>query len=209
MHATCLFVAYYTHAESYKIKSTMHAFSKMQEARADRGAINITLNSFGGPLNEPSMRSTDRRRLYPAIGALYPEATNTFQVCVVSDRIVSCCKRRLFACKESIRDAAAERRVFVVAFRVALVSLFVVGCVVSCAVSSFFFALFDRVFCSHPENPTGTRGEMPLTTSPILQALVCVECSARNSRGGVDRRYHAEKEGRVSCLASDRSVGQS
>lgn len=54
----------------------------MQEARADRGAINITLNSFGGPLNEPSMRSTDRRRLYPAIGALYPEATNAFQVCV-------------------------------------------------------------------------------------------------------------------------------
>lgn len=53
---------------------------QLQEARADRGAINITLNSFGGPLNEPSMRSTDRRRLYPAIGALYPEATNAFQV---------------------------------------------------------------------------------------------------------------------------------
>eukprot|EP00903_Cladosiphon_okamuranus_P007218 g7006.t1 len=52
---------------------------ELLEARADRGAINITLNSFGGPLNEPSMRSTDRRRLYPAIGALYPEATNAFQ----------------------------------------------------------------------------------------------------------------------------------
>ncbi|CAN0441468.1 unnamed protein product [Pylaiella littoralis] len=52
---------------------------ELLEARADRGAINITLNSFGGPLNEPSMRSTDRRRLYPAIGALYPEATNSFQ----------------------------------------------------------------------------------------------------------------------------------
>lgn len=53
---------------------------EMKEARADRGAINITLNSFGGPLNEPVMRTTDRRRLYPAIGALYPEATNSFQV---------------------------------------------------------------------------------------------------------------------------------
>lgn len=51
-----------------------------QEARADRGAINITLNSFGGPLNEPVMRTTDRKRLYPAIGNLYPEATNKFQV---------------------------------------------------------------------------------------------------------------------------------
>ncbi|CAM9461554.1 unnamed protein product [Chrysoparadoxa australica] len=47
-------------------------------ARADRNAINVTLNSFGGPLNEPHMRSTDRRRLYAAIGTLYPEGTNTF-----------------------------------------------------------------------------------------------------------------------------------
>lgn len=58
---------------------TLHLL-EMKEARADRGAINITLNSFGGPLNEPVMRTTDRRRLYPAIGALYPEATNSFQV---------------------------------------------------------------------------------------------------------------------------------
>lgn len=62
---------------------------ELQEARADRGAINITLNSFGGPLNEPSMRSTDRRRLYPAIGALYPEATNAFQVRVLCLRSLS------------------------------------------------------------------------------------------------------------------------
>lgn len=47
-------------------------------ARADRNSINITLNSFGGPLNEPQMRGTDRRRLYPAIGSLYPEATSDF-----------------------------------------------------------------------------------------------------------------------------------
>lgn len=44
-------------------------------ARADRAAINITLNSFGTPLNEPSMRETDRKRLYPSIGDLYPAGT--------------------------------------------------------------------------------------------------------------------------------------
>jgi V-type H+-transporting ATPase subunit d len=44
-------------------------------ARADRAAINITLNSFGTPLNEPTMRETDRKRLYPAIGELYPAGT--------------------------------------------------------------------------------------------------------------------------------------
>eukprot|EP00904_Undaria_pinnatifida_P009211 jgi/Undpi1/541/HiC_scaffold_10.g04005.m1 len=58
---------------------TATVMCELLEARADRGAINITLNSFGGPLNEPVMRTTDRRRLYPAIGALYPEATNSFQ----------------------------------------------------------------------------------------------------------------------------------
>ncbi len=47
-------------------------------ARADRHAINITLNSFGGPLNEPQMRGSDRHRLYPAIGTLYPECTSKF-----------------------------------------------------------------------------------------------------------------------------------
>lgn len=41
-------------------------------ARADRNAINITLNSFGTPLNDPSMRETERRNLYPSIGNLYP-----------------------------------------------------------------------------------------------------------------------------------------
>ncbi|TDH67008.1 hypothetical protein CCR75_006323 [Bremia lactucae] len=45
------------------------------KARADRIAINITLNSFGTPLNEPAMRISDRKPLYPSIGALYPEAT--------------------------------------------------------------------------------------------------------------------------------------
>ncbi|KAL4105385.1 hypothetical protein PRIC1_003452 [Phytophthora ramorum] len=45
------------------------------EARADRIAINITLNSFGTPLNEPAMRISDRTPLYPSIGMLYPDAT--------------------------------------------------------------------------------------------------------------------------------------
>ncbi len=47
-------------------------------ARADRHAVNITLNSFGGPLNDPQMRGSDRHRLYPAIGTLYPECTSKF-----------------------------------------------------------------------------------------------------------------------------------
>ncbi|RLN83288.1 hypothetical protein BBJ28_00012926 [Nothophytophthora sp. Chile5] len=45
------------------------------KARADRIAINITLNSFGTPLNEPAMRISDRKPLYPSIGTLYPDAT--------------------------------------------------------------------------------------------------------------------------------------
>jgi len=39
-------------------------------ARADRNAINITLNSFVTPLNDPTMRETERRNLYPSIGDL-------------------------------------------------------------------------------------------------------------------------------------------
>lgn len=45
-------------------------------SRADRYAINITLNSLGTPLNEPAMRETVRRRLYPSIGYLYPAVTD-------------------------------------------------------------------------------------------------------------------------------------
>ena len=44
--------------------------------RADTNAINITLNSFGTPLNEPAMRASDRKRLYPAVGHLYPAGTS-------------------------------------------------------------------------------------------------------------------------------------
>jgi len=45
--------------------------------RADTNAINITLNSFGTPLNEPGMRTSDRKRLYPAVGYLYPAGTTS------------------------------------------------------------------------------------------------------------------------------------
>jgi V-type H+-transporting ATPase subunit d len=44
-------------------------------ARADRAAINITLNSFGTPLNDATMRETDRKCLYFLIGDLYPAGT--------------------------------------------------------------------------------------------------------------------------------------
>mmetsp|Transcript_800 Transcript_800/g.2559 ORF Transcript_800/g.2559 Transcript_800/m.2559 type:complete len:170 (-) Transcript_800:448-957(-) len=48
-------------------------------AKADQRAINITLNSFGTPLNEPTMREGDgwptRKSLYPSIGFLYPQGT--------------------------------------------------------------------------------------------------------------------------------------
>lgn len=45
------------------------------KVRADTNAINITLNSFGTPLNEPAMRTTERKRLYPSVGHLYPVGT--------------------------------------------------------------------------------------------------------------------------------------
>ena len=50
------------------------------KAKADQRAINITLNSFHTPLNEPNMRDGDgwptRKSLYPSIGFLYPEGTD-------------------------------------------------------------------------------------------------------------------------------------
>ncbi|GLD98434.1 hypothetical protein PINS_up007131 [Pythium insidiosum] len=54
---------------------TATMMGEILKARADRMAINITLNSFGTPLNEPAMRISDRKPLYPSIGYLYPEAT--------------------------------------------------------------------------------------------------------------------------------------
>lgn len=54
---------------------TFDIMGPLLRARADRNAINITLNSFGTPLNDVAMRDTVRRALYPSIGDLYPEGT--------------------------------------------------------------------------------------------------------------------------------------
>lgn len=54
---------------------TAATMGELLKVRADTNAINITLNSFGTPLNEPAMRSSDRKRLYPAVGHLYPAGT--------------------------------------------------------------------------------------------------------------------------------------
>ena len=54
---------------------TAEVMCSLLRSKADRNAINITLNSFGTPLNDPTMRETDRKRLYPAIGELYPAGT--------------------------------------------------------------------------------------------------------------------------------------
>jgi V-type H+-transporting ATPase subunit d len=54
---------------------TAKIMGDLLKVRADTNAINITLNSFGTPLNEPAMRSSDRKRLYPGVGHLYPAGT--------------------------------------------------------------------------------------------------------------------------------------
>lgn len=54
---------------------TADIMGELLRVRADTIAINITLNSFGTPLNEAAMRSIDRKRLYPAVGHLYPAGT--------------------------------------------------------------------------------------------------------------------------------------
>lgn len=55
---------------------TAEIMGDLLKVRADTNAINITLNSFGTPLNEPTMRNSDRKRLYPAVGHLYPMGTS-------------------------------------------------------------------------------------------------------------------------------------
>ena len=54
---------------------TAAVMGELLRARADRMAINVTLNSFGTPLNDPIMRDTVRKNLYPSIGELYPAGT--------------------------------------------------------------------------------------------------------------------------------------
>mmetsp|Transcript_19839 Transcript_19839/g.39688 ORF Transcript_19839/g.39688 Transcript_19839/m.39688 type:complete len:384 (-) Transcript_19839:22-1173(-) len=60
---------------------TQVLMSDILKVRADRAAISITLNSFGGPLNQPSMRTSERSQLYPSIGYLYPEGTANLADC--------------------------------------------------------------------------------------------------------------------------------
>jgi V-type H+-transporting ATPase subunit d len=55
---------------------TAVVMGEILNSRADTNAINITLNSFGTPLNEPVMRTSDRKKLYPAVGHLYPAGTS-------------------------------------------------------------------------------------------------------------------------------------
>lgn len=55
---------------------TATLMGEILNVRADTNAINITLNSFGTPLNDPIMRASDRKRLYPAVGHLYPAGTS-------------------------------------------------------------------------------------------------------------------------------------
>jgi len=65
--------AQYVHALGGETAEMMGEILKI---RADTNSINITLNSFGTPLNEPAMRISDRKRLYPAVGHLYPAGTS-------------------------------------------------------------------------------------------------------------------------------------
>lgn len=55
---------------------TGECMSRILSARADRLAINVTLNSFGTALNTPQMRDKVRRNLYPSFGELYPAGSD-------------------------------------------------------------------------------------------------------------------------------------
>jgi len=55
---------------------TPEIMGELLKVRADTNAINITLNSFGTSLNDPAMRISDRKRLYPSVGHLYPAGTS-------------------------------------------------------------------------------------------------------------------------------------
>jgi len=55
---------------------TAQIMGELLKVRADTNAINITLNSFGTSLNDPAMRISDRKRLYPSVGHLYPAGTS-------------------------------------------------------------------------------------------------------------------------------------
>jgi len=54
---------------------TFTVMADLLKARADKMAINITLNSFGTFLNEAHERDSTRHNLMPSIGFLYPATT--------------------------------------------------------------------------------------------------------------------------------------
>jgi V-type H+-transporting ATPase subunit d len=51
---------------------TQELMCSLLRMKADKHSISLTLNSFGTPLNEPALRETERQKLYPSIGNLYP-----------------------------------------------------------------------------------------------------------------------------------------
>lgn len=54
---------------------TAEVMCHLLKEKADTRAINITLNSFKGSLNDANQRQGDRKDLYPSLGYLYPEGT--------------------------------------------------------------------------------------------------------------------------------------
>lgn len=61
--------------------STAEVMGHILRMRADKHAINVTLNSFNTRLNDPNARVAERSRLYPGFGYLYPEGTAELAQC--------------------------------------------------------------------------------------------------------------------------------
>ena len=62
---------------------------ELLSSKADKHSISITLNSFGTPLNEAAMRDTDRKKLYPSIGNLYPAGVDLLSKVDDDSKLVS------------------------------------------------------------------------------------------------------------------------
>eukprot|EP00467_Chlorarachnion_reptans_P004346 CAMPEP_0114512332 /NCGR_PEP_ID=MMETSP0109-20121206/14917_1 /TAXON_ID=29199 /ORGANISM="Chlorarachnion reptans, Strain CCCM449" /LENGTH=508 /DNA_ID=CAMNT_0001692005 /DNA_START=75 /DNA_END=1602 /DNA_ORIENTATION=- len=52
---------------------TWAIMKELLEFEADRRTVNVTVNSFGTPLNEPDRHDYERKMLYPNFGELYPD----------------------------------------------------------------------------------------------------------------------------------------
>jgi len=66
---------FYTYCTQTLGGETGRVMGELLEFEADRRAISITVNSFKTPLNEPSNRDSERKKLFCSFGTLYPEAT--------------------------------------------------------------------------------------------------------------------------------------